>query len=122
MSVGLNPAFEPQQALPSGARIELPARLVPTYEKYCAGGKWVELAAEWHSSAAPVAPPTARTAKASRSVAARSYVVRKGETLGAIGRKTGCGVGELAGANHLKAPAYAVHPGQTLQVPSTCRK
>ncbi len=118
----LNPAYEPQQVVPAGTRIELPARLVSSYEKSCAGGKWVELASELHSAAAPIAPPTARTAKITRSVATRSYVVRKGETLGAIGRKTGCSVGELASANHLKAPAYPVRPGQTLQVPSSCRK
>ena len=118
----LNPAFEPQQALPAGTRIELPARLVQTYEKSCAGGKWVELAGDLHSAAAPIAPPTARTAKTAHVVAMRSYVVKKGETLGAIGRKTGCAVGDLATANHLKAPAYAVHPGQSLQVPANCRK
>jgi peptidoglycan lytic transglycosylase D len=118
----LNPSFEPQQALPAGTRIELPARLVQTYEKSCAGGKWVELAGDLHSAAAPIAPPTARTAKTSHVVATRSYVVKKGETLGVIGRKTGCAVGDLATANHLKAPAYAVHPGQALQVPANCRK
>jgi membrane-bound lytic murein transglycosylase D len=119
----LNPTYEPQQALPAGTRIELPARLVPAYEKSCAGGKWVELASELHNAAVPVAPPGARTAKAPRSSsAAHSYVVRKGETLGAIGRKTGCGLGELASVNHIKGPAYAVRPGQTLQVPSSCRK
>jgi membrane-bound lytic murein transglycosylase D len=118
----LNPAYEPQQALPAGTRIELPARLVPVYAKSCTSGKWVELASDLHSAAVPLAPPGARMAKAPRSSAARSYVVRKGETLGAIGRKTGCGVGELARVNHIRGPAYAVRPGQTLQVPSSCRR
>jgi len=123
----LNPAYEPQQALAAGARIELPARLVPVYEKHCATGKWVELASELHNAAAPVVPPGARVAKASRSAPAhtpssRGYVVHRGETLAAIGRRTGCGVSELASANRLKAPAYALRPGQTLLLPSSCRK
>ena len=123
----LNPAFEPQQALAAGTRIELPARLVPVYEKQCASGKWVELASELHNAAAPVVPPGARMAKATRSApargaSARSYVVHRGETLGAIGRRTGCAVSELASANRLKPPGYALHPGQTLLLPSSCRK
>lgn len=121
----LNPQYEPQQQIAAGTRIELPARLVPAYEKSCAGGKWVELASELHSAAAPVAPAgfarTERPAHGSSSAKAngssKTYVVKKGETLGAIAHKLGCGsVGELAGPNRIKGPSYAVKPGQTLQV------
>jgi membrane-bound lytic murein transglycosylase D len=86
----------------------------------------VELASALHNAAAPV-PPPGKLAKGSQSVAARntssrSYVVKKGETLGAIAHKMGCGsVSEIASSNHLKAPAYALKPGQTLQVPA-CHK
>jgi membrane-bound lytic murein transglycosylase D len=122
----LNPAYEPQQALAAGTRIELPARLVPVYEKHCAAGKWVELASELHSAAAPVVPPGARMAKATKSppprASARGYVVHRGESLGVIGRKTGCAVSDLASANRLKAPGYPLHAGQTLLLPSSCRK
>jgi membrane-bound lytic murein transglycosylase D len=123
----LNPAYEPQQALAVGTRVELPARLVPVYEKNCASGKWVELAAELHNATAPEVPPGARMAKSSARGAparasARGYVVHRGDTLGAVGRKTGCGVTELASINRLKAPSYPLHPGQTLVLPSTCRK
>jgi len=115
----LNPQYEPQQPIAAGTRIELPARLVQAYEKSCAGGKWVELASELHSAAAPVAPVGfARAERLARgSSSAKSYVVKKGETLGGIARKLGCGsVGELAGPNRIKGPGYAVKPGQTLQV------
>jgi len=120
----LNPQYEPQQPIAAGTRMELPARLVPAYEKSCAGGKWVELAIELHSAAAPVAPAgfarTERPARGSSSAknsSAKTYVVKKGETLSAIAHKLGCGsVGELAGPNRIKGPAYAVKPGQTLQV------
>ena len=109
----------------AGTRIELPARLVETYKTSCAGGKWVELASELHNAALPPVP-AGKLAKASPSsshgTASRSYVVKKGETLGAIAHKMGCGsVTEIASTNHLKAPAYALKPGQTLQVPA-CHK
>lgn len=119
----LNPAYQPQQALPAGTRIVMPARLIQAYVTSCASGKWVELASELHSAAAPVAPAgMARTERSAHGGStAKTYVVKKGETLGGIAHKLGCGnVGELAGANHIKAPGYAVHQGQTLQV--SCAK
>jgi membrane-bound lytic murein transglycosylase D len=118
----LNPAYEPQQPLAAGTRIELPARLVPAYEKSCAGGKWVELAGELHSAAAPVVP-TRTSSRVVHTASSRVHVVKRGETLGAIARKVGCAdVRELATANHLKAPNYSLHIGQTLQVPNCNRK
>jgi membrane-bound lytic murein transglycosylase D len=120
----LNPAYEPQQALSAGTRIEIPARLAQAYEKSCSNGKWVELASELHSAAAPVAPAgmaraerPARGSSTAKTSVVKTYVVKKGETLGAIAHKLGCGsVGDLAGPNRIKAPGYAVRPGQTLQV------
>jgi peptidoglycan lytic transglycosylase D len=113
----LNPKYEPQQALPAGTRIELPALLASDYEKNCTGGKWVDLAGELHGAAAPDAPPGARSART------RHYVVRHGETLGGIARKVGCaGIGEIANANHIKAPAYALRVGQRLRIPACSRR
>jgi membrane-bound lytic murein transglycosylase D len=122
----LNPSYEPQQPIAAGTRIELPARLVETYKASCAGGKWVELASELHNASLPAVPPgklaKAASSGAARGTSSRSYVVKKGETLGAIAHKVGCAsVTEIASTNHLKAPAYALKPGQTLQVPS-CHK
>lgn len=117
----LNPTYEPQQAIPAGTRIELPYKLVAVYDKSCTGGKWVELAADLHNAAAPVEPPHAGkpTRVAARAAANRSYVVKKGETLGGIAHKVGCAdTHELAVANHIKAPGYNLHVGQTLQVPA----
>jgi len=120
----LNPAFEPQVALAPGTRIELPARLVPVYEKSCAGGKWVELAGDLHRAAAPVVPTRAPPpARQTRTASVRGYVVRKGDTVRAIARKVGCvDVRDLAAANRLKAPAYHLRVGQTLQVPAACAR
>lgn len=120
----LNPSYEPSQPIAAGTRIDIPAKLVPTYEKSCKDGNWVALASDLHNAAVPPAPAGARMAKAMShgSASSRTYVVRKGETLGAIAHKVGCSsVSELAAANRLKGPAYAIKPGQTLQVPA-CRK
>jgi len=108
----LNPALDPRQKLDIGTVIEAPAPAAAEYAKSCSAGKWVELAADLHSAAQPIAPPA--PARESR---ARSYVVRKGDTLDAIARKHGCSsAGELARINHLKAPDYLVRIGQELRV------
>jgi len=108
----LNPALDPRQPLPSGTAIEAPAPAAAEYAKSCAGGKWPELAADLHSAAAPITPPAPV-----RETRARLYTVRKGDTLAAIARRTGCSsAGELARINHLKAPDYLVRVGQELRV------
>lgn len=116
----LNPKFDPQQALPAGTRVHLPAMLASDYEKNCTGGKWVDLASELHSASAPVAPPGSRFARHRRS---RHYVVRHGETLGGIAHKIGCvSLHDIAHANHIKAPAYALRAGQRLRIPACSRR
>ena len=61
--------------------------------------------------------PAHGSSSAKANGSSKTYVVKKGETLGAIAHKLGCGsVGELAGPNRIKGPSYAVKPGQTLQV------
>ncbi|WOE74393.1 LysM peptidoglycan-binding domain-containing M23 family metallopeptidase [Alterisphingorhabdus coralli] len=51
------------------------------------------------------------------SVTGGSYVVQSGDTLRAIGNKTGAGSEALAMANGLEAP-FTIYPGQRLTVPS----
>ena len=66
--------------------------------------------------------PAARAAAATaRPVAARSYVVRKGDTLASIARKTSCSSGAIANANALRAPRYALKVGQSLKLPACAR-
>jgi membrane-bound lytic murein transglycosylase D len=114
----LNAAYEPQQELPVGTRIEVPERLAATYEKLCTSGKWAELASDLHSAALPVVP----AAPAKSKGAPRIYVVRKGETLASIARKLGCtSPGELARFNHLKPPDYLLRTGQDLRVAGCSR-
>ena len=51
----------------------------------------------------------------------REYRVTKGDTLGRISQRFQCDLKKLARANNLRAPAYAVRPGQELKLES-CRK
>jgi membrane-bound lytic murein transglycosylase D len=114
----LNAAYEPQQELPVGTRIEVPERIAATYEKLCTSGKWAELASDLHSAALPVVPAAPVKSKG----APRMYVVRKGETLAGIARKLGCtSPGELARFNHLKPPDYLLRTGQDLRVAGCSR-
>jgi LysM repeat protein len=63
---------------------------------------------------APAAAPAAGPAKpAGESV---RYTVKPGETLGAIARKYGVKVGDIARANTISDPAK-IHPGQELIIP-----
>lgn len=126
----LNPALDPAQRQPVGTRIELPAQLESVYAGSCAQGRWGKLAAELHaatvtSAASKPAPATTRVAAAKRgagSVAARTYVVRKGDNLAAIARRSGCArADEIARMNGLRGPSFAIRAGQTLKLPSCSR-
>lgn len=71
--------------------------------------------------AAQAAVPVAAPAPAPRPAAparraARSYKVARGDTLGAIANRFQCEVPALARANGLRAPAYALKPGQSLKL------
>ena len=44
----------------------------------------------------------------------KTHKVKRGETLSSIVRKFDCDLGDLARANKLKAPKYAIKPGQSL--------
>jgi membrane-bound lytic murein transglycosylase D len=110
----LNPAYEPHQQLPIDTRLEVPAKLVAVYEKSCVTGKWATLASELQAAALPAAPA---------KPVPRYYVVRKGETLTGVVRRFNCTSSrELASLNHLKAPHYPLHTGQTLQLPECVKR
>ena len=46
----------------------------------------------------------------------RTYTVARGDTLGRIAQRHGCEIRQLAAANGLKPPAYALGQGQKLKL------
>jgi membrane-bound lytic murein transglycosylase D len=115
----LNPQLDPQQEQPAGAQLAVPLHLEKIYARDCAAGRWPQLASDLHAAVVPSPPPVAlaRTQPGSKSKI-RTYTVRKGDSLAAIARKSGChDAHEIAKANGLRAPQYAIKPGQTLKLP-----
>ena len=55
------------------------------------------------------------------SLDSSSYKVQRGETLTSIARKFECDTGDLADANGIKAPRFAIRPGQRLAL-TGCRQ
>jgi membrane-bound lytic murein transglycosylase D len=98
-------------------RLAVPVRLETTYRRDCAGdGRWVQLAAQLHAAVLPSPPPVALK-RAPPKPKNRTYVVRKGDSLAKIARTTGCGSShDIAVANGLRAPHYAIKPGQVLKL------
>lgn len=64
------------------------------------------------------AAAASRAAKAKKeaATAAKTYKVKRGETLGEIADKHDCGLKALAKANGLRPPSYVVRPGQVLKM------
>lgn len=128
----LNPRWEPASPMPAGTVLNATTRIAWLYRFNCRSGKRAHLArqlAQSHVQSAMVrvgtlsSAPLPSTSASAPSVPApavparpRTHTVQRGETLTAIARKYGCEVGELAVANKLKPPKYAIQPGQTLRV------
>lgn len=110
----LNPQMDPQAEQPMGARVELPQQLQDDYAKACVQGPWVELASDLHAAAVP--SPPAQLAHAA-DPPPRRYTVRHGDTLSAVAHRFSCDdLHTLARDNHLRAPQYALRPGQELKL------
>jgi membrane-bound lytic murein transglycosylase D len=113
----LNPQLDPQQQQPVGSRLAVPASLEKSYLRDCAGGRWPELAAELHAAVLPSPPPVALAQKAPPRPKVKTYTVRRGDTLASIARHSSCGgIRDIAAANGLRPPHYALKPGQVLKL------
>lgn len=121
----LNPQLDPQRPEPAGAKLVVPAQLEKVYARDCAGGRWQRLASELHAATIPAPPPgmpVQQQVAAKGPAKERVYVVKKGDSLAAIARKSGtCSVRDIAEKNALRAPHYPVKPGQALRLPSCAR-
>jgi membrane-bound lytic murein transglycosylase D len=134
----LNPRYEADSWLPAGATLNATTKIVTLYNRHCVQGQRATLAHALVMSNAnsaivrageltmvdsasklasgPSAQSASEPQKAPKSSKKNSYKVRSGETLTAISRKFSCDTRELAQANRIKAPRYAIKPGQVLKL------
>lgn len=129
----LNPRYDADSWMPAGTALNATARMATLYDRYCTAGKHrAELAKQLVTSnvqsalvqVGPVtstsAPTTATVspapAKSSRPAKSKRYKVQRDDTLSSIARKQGCEIRDIAKANKLKAPKYAIRPGQSLSL------
>ena len=142
----LNPRYQPETWIPAGTTLTANARIAGLYTRYCINGPRADLARTLVNAdpaaairrtqltgnvavgdVMPVAgvPTTVATGEPKpaepKAKQAREYRVAKGDTLGRISKRFQCDQKKLARANNLKAPAYAVRPGQELTLES-CKK
>ena len=133
----LNPRWNADSTIPAGTALNATTRIAWLYRFNCgSNSKRAQLARQLVASnvqsalvrigpmstapgegtaTAPVqdAPPPARPAAPAQQ---KTYKVQRGETLSSIARKFGCELRDVAKANKLKAPKYAIRPGQSLKL------
>ena len=142
----LNPRYQAESWLPAGTTLSATTKIVGLYSKWCTSGPRAELArtlalsnptaaivrmgpvttvsttgasagdpaTDGDNAATP--PPKAEKARKGKSKQPRSYRVQRGETLTAIAQKFQCDTGDLAKANRIKGPRFAIRPGQRLKL------
>jgi membrane-bound lytic murein transglycosylase D len=128
----LNPRWEADSTIPAGSTLNATSRIAWLYRFNCTGGKRADLARQLVASnvqsalvrIGPMSSTTETTASApeqdapppkpARPAKPQSYSVQRGENLTSIARKFDCDLGDFARANKLKAPKYAIRPGQSL--------
>ena len=136
----LNPRWSADSTMPAGTTLNATTRIASLYNRYCTRGQRLQLAEELvasnvQSALVRIGPMTSTgdesmaaagtSADAPAQAAApvkpkpqpakpRTHTVKRGETLSAIVRRFDCDLGDLARANKLKAPKYAIKPGQSL--------
>ncbi len=133
----LNPRWNADSTIPAGTALNATTRIAWLYRFNCgSNSKRAQLARQLvvsnvqsalvrigpmstapgeGTAAAPLqdAPPPARPAAPAKQ---KTYKVQRGETLSSIARKFGCELRDVAKANKLKAPKYAIKPGQSLKL------
>ncbi len=125
----LNPRWEADSLIPAGSMLNATTRMAWLYRFNCTGGKRATLAKQLVQSNvqsalvrigpmtnSPLPAAAAAPAPAAAPVRPGSYKVQRGETLTSISRKFGCDLSDFAKANKLKAPKYAIRPGQALSL------
>lgn len=142
----LNPRYQADAWLPAGTTLSATTRIVGLYNRHCVQGERAQLAHTLVTSDAasaivrtgPVTPipdddavyeaesagtgaagavvASAPRAQPAKAVRPPTYTVKRGETLTQIAQKFQCDTGDLAKANKIKAPRFAIRPGQKLKL------
>ena len=119
--------------MPAGTVLGATTWIARLYERHCTRGQRLQLAEQLVASnvqaalvrIGPVTPANGDAATASAAVAPppppkpakpKTHRVVRGENLTTIARRYRCDLGDLAKANKLKAPKYAVKPGQSISL------
>ena len=133
----LNARYEADSYLAAGTTLNVTTRMVGLYNRHCVDGARAELARTLVTSDAgsaivrtgPVTPastfvpgvgvvPTTIATGKPAPVRGREHRVRRGETLTSIARSYQCDTGQLAKANGISGPRFAIRPGQMLKLDS----
>jgi len=136
----LNPRWAADDMLPAGTSLNATFRISWLYRFNCAHGQRMALAKQLMASnvqstlvrvgeptpagspqvavatPAPSAAAAVPERKPAKPVKARHYKVKRGDTMSEIVRKFDCDLGDLAQANKLRKPRYALKPGQSLKL------
>ncbi len=137
----LNPRYDATTLIPAGTVLAATTRVASLYHRHCEAGARAELARALVNAdpnaafergmpqgnvavgdVTPVAGVAATIATGQPQPAVpkaeqvRFYTVARGDTLGRVAQRHGCEVKALASTNGLKAPAYALRPGQKLKL------
>ena len=130
----LNPRWEVGSTMPAGTVLNATTRMSWLYNRYCKSGKRAELAQQLVQSNVRAAlvregsvrvgdvstvaagPATAAPSPPPKPAVPKRYQVQRGENLTTIARKFRCDLGDLAKINKIKAPKYAIRPGQSLSL------
>lgn len=136
----LNPRYEADSWIPAGATINVTTKMAGLYGRWCAQGQRADLARQLVMSDAgsaivrtgpletvqpPVStfvpgtgavPTTVATGVPTQADKPREHRVSRGDTLVSIAQRYSCDTKSLAQANEIKAPRYAIRPGQRLKL------
>ena len=138
----LNPRWDADSTIPAGSTLNATTRIAWLYRFNCgSNSKRAQLAEQLVASnvqsalvrigpmtaapdtvdatvAAQEAPPAkpAKPEKPAKPAKPKTYKVQRGDSLNGIARKFDCDLSDFAKANKLKAPKYAIRPGQSLKL------
>ena len=103
----LNPRIRPDNRMAPGTKVKMPQAAMSAYRGHCDNAEFMARISSLHDARLPTGALYV------------PYVVRAGDTLAAIAKRTTCSsVSALANLNAIAAPQFALKLGQRIKVPS----